>query len=328
MTTHPLPTLGIRSAAWYDAIRVELFAPVLALVFLAKSPTSDPDHLAYLQFYSSTTLRSLGAPSDIEWGFRVLCAMGSAVGLSYAAFGYLAVLAALAIKFRVFRRLLGPAAVYAVLAYISSLFILHELVQIRLAIALALFGLGVEWWLDGRRVWAVISTAVATSMHVSIVALVVGLVVVRFPKVVLVGALVVIGFGLLPDDTRADLIVAAVRVVGTETPLVRKIAEYVFQRGQFGSTRPLITAQTVVVAATAVSVVLVQARSAMSLTVPVMARTVSLLLVTGLLSQVVLANSAVVSGRLFELFAVVMPIGQAITLHSAGRRWPPVVPVL
>jgi hypothetical protein len=319
---------GVRGTDWRETVRVELFAPFLALAFLAKNPTSDPDYLAYLQFYGHTTIASLGTASDIEWGFRALCALGNAINLSYVAFGYLVVLGAITIKLHVLRQFLGPAAAYAVIAYVSSLFILHELVQIRLSIALAFFALGMQRWAEDRRWWAVVCAAVAVSMHISIAALVGAVVFVRFPKILLAGTLIIIGFSLVPDKTRADFIASIIRLVGTETPLIRKIAEYAFQLGQLPSTQSLITAQTVVVAGTVVGVVLSSVLSPTSFVAQPMAKPVSLLLVIGLISQVALASSPVLSGRLLELFSAVMPIGQAITLHAVARKWPFIVPVL
>ena len=307
---------------WHQHLRFEWLAPLLAVAFLGKNPTSEPDYGAYMAIYAANTLRTLFAASDVEWGFRALCALGNVFGLSYAAFGYFVVTGTVAAKFYAFRRLLGSASSLAVLFYLSSLFILHELVQIRLAVALAFVALAAVQWMARRRVLALLFVAAAVSMHLSLVLLVVALGLGRYPRVVLAGAIGLATLGLMPEENRTAMIAAVVQFLGTRTPLFQKVAEYAFQLGQVPPGSVLVSAQTLVVAGTAAGVAVAHRVAADDDRRTAMAGAISVLLVSGLIARVVLASSPVVSGRLLELFATVMPAGQALTVVWISRRWP------
>lgn len=309
-------------APWHAQLRIEWLAPLLALAFLGKNPTSEPDYGGYLTLYNASTWRTLFAPSDVEWGFRALCAVGNGMSLSYAAFGYIVITATLAVKCYAFRRLLGSSAGLAVLFYLSSLFILHELVQIRLAVALAFLAMAAVWWMDRRRTAALLCIALAVSMHLSLILLLCALGLGRYPRVLLAG---VVGIGLLslqPWENRTEIITAIVGFLGTSTPLLQKVGEYTFQLGGAPVGGRLISAQTLVVVATATALAISRRSADSTDSRTRMADPISLLLLSGLIARLVLASSPVISGRLLELFATVMPVGQALTATWIGRRWP------
>jgi hypothetical protein len=144
-----------------------LLAPVLAFVVFLDMVSRGPDYEAYASYYDAIVW-CFNCFESQEVGFQLLALAGQKLSMAFTTFHYWLVAFCVAVKLFVLERTPRQAAWLAVVFYVTSFFVLHELVQLRFALAAALVYLAAYFsFLRVNRIAALACLAIAVQFHAS-----------------------------------------------------------------------------------------------------------------------------------------------------------------
>ncbi len=147
-------------------------APLLALVSFLSIVRNGPDYFEYLQHYKTSAECFECVSQDQGIFFTAILYLFSINQIDFEMFCYALASTTLAAKIYVTVKILPGAYIPSILFYISSFFILHELIQIRLSLALAVAYLGIYYYLIlNKRIIAFLLMIASVFIHTSLVVL-------------------------------------------------------------------------------------------------------------------------------------------------------------
>ncbi len=146
---------------------------LLSYFVLLKADYLPADFNAYNEIYHSTYNKI----EDIEYPFRILAGFFNYLGVDYLLFAILICIFCLVIKLTSFRKIIGnESGLLFIILYMCFFGFLHELTQLRLAIATSFFYLALYYlFFDKRLFWFGLFSCLALMFHFSIVFLIITL---------------------------------------------------------------------------------------------------------------------------------------------------------
>jgi len=296
---------------------LELLSPLIALTCFLPFVRRGPDYSEYLLIYESSTVRSVLAEPPFELGAALLFAFGRGIGLPFQGFIYLISLVALSIKLHVARKLLGNASAAFICTYITSFFLLHELIQARVALALAIMLAAVYQNTRSRQIASTALALTAISIHIS-VAIVALIYVLRNHRKLLLFLTVI---PLVAIATNPDTLLTVLDIAPASSEQQRT-ARYLYE---LSGERQGINSLSLQVLITVLSIGLLSLTKYRSLLPATSADLLRFFVFVTAISvpiKLLTTQSPVISFRLFELLSAFVPLIQAYAVSLTFRQHP------
>lgn len=164
-------------------IHYEIIGPLFGLFAFVINSDFNADYINYLNKFLNISSDNFSLYS-MEVGFQFLSIFVKKIGFSFEVYMYLLISISLSLKLYYVRKFIGTKVVLFLLFYSSSFLLLHELIQIRLAVAIALL-YAIFYYIikESEKIKTVLLAIVAISIHVSIVLFVASLLIFKYPKI-------------------------------------------------------------------------------------------------------------------------------------------------
>lgn len=299
------------------SILIALAASIVAVV-LKDSATPDYEHY-------KAHFETINSIFDADPLYSASIYLARSLGFSYDLYLWVITLFALVVKFLVVYRLRPSLLAFFVPIYLCSLFLLHEYIQVRLAVALAFVYLfiNIEILEHKKTIWKHIAGGAAVTVHMSTLPLLIAIILLRSKSLVAVAFLAMLisaltFAGIFFEDTAIFIADA------TDTDFGRKIGAYLYEAaiGGEGGYTNITSVQFLTAVFTMGAVARLQFWSRVEEANKRLLWLAFTLTGIGLVVRILTQQNPVISFRLMELFSFLLPLAQSIVaweLSSRGR---------